>query len=1781
LNEVASDNFSLAMESCINTGAIVSTVSGTVYLGSILGQRQHAAQKNITVTNVYATNESYSPNGTPTAVGMTNGVTGTVTMVNESDITKNCAYFNNVLVKADEWSITEATPELTIFAEDPLGAPEVVGNIDWYTGLSETDFVICDNGDNALDVEELYGFAYLVDEGITFGGRTVSLGGNVTVNADAPIPDGGQDAWTTYLSEHTDVRTWNPIGSRTNEFAGTFNGLNSETQEIYTISGIYVNSTEVGAGLFASAKEASVIHNVKLENSYITTTQGYAGSIVGAAGGSIENVYSNAVVVSSNSYAGGIVGQLCGSGDVAITNCWYDGDLTAKNNAGGIIGLFTSGNGTVTNCSNTAQITCTDEAGRIGGLVGRFFRSTIRFDTNSTVPANFKLAVNGFLNTGDMVAEIDSAKSMVGSVIGNVQHIAKENFTLTDVYTTNESYVYDGESKYLGVTGKNSGVTGSAIYVDESDITGVCSYYNNVLVKDEDWVPTATTPALAIFAEAISTEVPEGVSVDWYTGLDATSYTICDEETNEENVAELYGMAYLANAGIDFDEMTVKLANSVTVNSATISELSATDRAALKQWEPMGTAEVPFAGTFDGGLNTISGLCAETTTTYTGLFAALGEGSAVQNLKLQNSYFGSTANYTGSIAGLSGGSLENIYSDATVAGAGHAAGMVGLVTNENTEKTSISNCWFAGSVSATADYAGGLVGFVSYGVVDITDCLNTADITVTKSIKRVGGLIGGMLTETSDITVTMSNCMNVGALKNCNQSTDSWLGSILGRKNGLTKFTMTNVYGTNDSYHKAVGGTSIPTGTYGQVNKNDMLGQAAYYTVSGLGFDNESNWVIVEGTTPQLKLFADSNAVLDIPTLDEGANVDWYEGIADSYTIMTAEELYGFSYLSNLGMMFEEKTVKLGANIDLNEGWTASATPEAAKQWTPVGVDARPFSGTFDGQNYSISGAYVDASVDYLGFFGVTGYYSSIQNFRILNSYFNQQIVDSDSTGFTASVAGEIRGNMSNVYSNAIVKSNNIQIGGMVARVKTLASFKNPINITNCWFDGTVIGGESGRYLGGVVATVVRGTCNLENILFTGTIDSSYVPEYEEETDTYKATYIGGVVAETKANSMTLNMKSVVSAGKITGTHNHSLTHGLIGRVRSKINNDNTTSATAENATLTFDNVFLTRDCYQTAYGTGVETGTKIITPAETDEGGNIITEAVTETITSAVNVTGGIIRTTGDDRLIGYIPQSYVQEVVVDENTTEKQPVSESLDFTSAWTLRTDGVPIPTTLKDVVASTLIVSDMDAAVLAKEIGLDYWNASAKITDAESYGAGNYLVTYTTTDSKTYAGYLTKLEGLGFTKYADNSSSNMDDDGVQSATYCKETSSEWVLNITYVKNESKIYISINSDKNSVDDNLKPVTTTGTGTISLSMLELVNTVDSEGNESRDYGNSFVFQLPNGHFIVSDGGRIDNAAKLLAYMKDLAGETEGVQNPIYIDAWVISHYHGDHAGALTAFFEHPDFIEGVYVEAIYASEPSTYALDYWEYKVGVVNNTLRSAMRVTKADGVSKPDVYQLHMGQRFYFNGITMDVIDTQEQHPVATWGDGNVPDKFNTSSTNVLFTFADANGVTKKTLIGGDATNVNMEYIMMAFGSNNETLANVDVFVTYHHGHNTTATYGQTEVNGLTVRGIANKNWADFLLKNTNNSDQKFDVLLFPYYKVYELTLIGTEYVDEVGSKAYPYNIGEINQYMIDHSDAYYTYGYDDITGKTESDSHGTVKITFDGNNTVTVYNSWN
>lgn len=373
---------------------------------------------------------------------------------------------------------------------------------------------------------------------------------------------------------------------------------------------------------------------------------------------------------------------------------------------------------------------------------------------------------------------------------------------------------------------------------------------------------------------------------------------------------------------------------------------------------------------------------------------------------------------------------------------------------------------------------------------------------------------------------------------------------------------------------------------------------------------------------------------------------------------------------------------------------------------------------------------------------------------------------------------------------------------------------------------------------------------------------------------------------------------------------------------------------------------------------------------------------------------------------------------------------------------------------------------------------DFWKK------AEHCGAGAYITNVENTTKADYKAYLKQLEGNGFVKYADNGEGL--DNAVLCSTYTKE---HIVLHVAYYSRENKLNISfyqdfslsehLNYQDSYVEDNREGSKT------KLHMLEL-----------RSMGNSFVFQLKNGHFIISDGGQAPDLVYLLDYLEGLTPEGE---KPI-VEAWVISHGHGDHCGALGAFVDTPKYVERLCVEGVYFSEPSQRVLEqcsgYGTFMIG----KMKMAQKLLKTSQGLPTPMYRPQIGQRYYFNDITMDILVTQEQVPFEDY-----KRDLNASSMVCLFTVEG-----QKCFFSGDIHEEGLEFIMANYS---REYLDLDLFTLNHHGFNTSIEFADyitvktlllTLQEQLPVRKIRNTKYFISKVQETMNWGDGTKVLTFPY-----------------------------------------------------------------------------
>lgn len=1735
----------ITMKNCLEAGTIAdsSTYSGNKYIGSIIG-RMNNAQSVYMINNVYCKESTFSVVGSRNVVATEE----VIVPVDAKNLNDENGFLYTTLNFKDVWAVRkDDVPGLQAFVEgEDINLDKARYDVRWYYDFANADA----NTYTINNEDELYGLAYLVNAGIeTFVDeegvkKTVRLGDDIAINAVA------EDTIAKWESgDETPINVWMPIGTKDRRFAGIFDGKDSITNELHTISGLYLNATDSSyVGLFGVTDTGSELKNFRLTDSYLKS-RGVSyvgtGSIAGENRGSIDTVYSSAILDTNLRQAGGIVGRLNdmvkdGVNKVTVDNCWFVGTLNTSRggevHGGGIAGTASQGQVEITNTLHSGKITWSykeDKNLYLGGILGSDFgEATIR--------------IANCLSAGETEVSCDN---YVGAVVGGINK-ATSVYIIENTYATTETYKTAEEVSvsvgYINESNEQSSVDIKT--VDKNNLIGRKAYNQTEFDFEKDWTAVAYgVPAPKNFENVVK-------DIEWLS-LDTSWYRESpDLLTFELNtVARLYGVSYLVNRGVDeFAGQTISLTGNIEVNESSEAIVSSWkvdgegEVVPANEWIPIGTktSGKRFAGTFNGNGNAISGIYVSTddnTGTYVGLFGSVNTTGVVQNLKLMDSYFSynGTANSNenkelhlmmGSITAELRGCLQNVYSNAIIdSTASNVGGLVSRAVDTSTnegEQVNILSGWFDGEVNLTgnARYSGGIVATTGGGNHLIDNCLNTGVISCERaSGLYVGGILGTDYLAADGIEIT--NCLSEGTLM---LSSTSYAGTIVGTVNKVTnvatdesgatighigKYTITNSYATeqtttSDASISRIGGKSGYTNEFAAlregittVEAKEIEGRNAY----SMSLDFENIWVARAYDVPGIKYLTSQEEQLLLDTT-------WYrtDESVSPYTLSTADQLYGLGYLVNNGIdNFAGEEIVLGeTGIVVNSteekgtvySWKDSKNAPV-NEWIPIGIDLEGsrFAGTFNANSKKISGVYLDTtkSETYKGLFGATESGSSIRNLRLTDSYFNC----SGAKAYMGSIVGDLRGDITNVYSDAIIGSRGDQTGGLIGQVNAISE---TVEITNCWYDGQLT--SSKNEVGGLVARVAQGTVNVDNCLNTGIITSTYNDANN---------IVGGICARVQGQTTVLSITDSIAAGKITDVGYGKNVKSVVGYM--------------QGSTVNFDNVFATKS----AYGRALPSEGTLKVGENTYKGA----------------YTGSVIRTHKANRLIGYC----LGEV----KTGETAP---KLDFTTDWTIRTSDVPVPTCFADLVTPVAVAEESTLeATLNTQIGLDTLGLS--VVNAIDMGEGNYVLE-TTVDDTSYSNYVAKLEGdLGFGEPVAENSAGAGADGVHSVSY-KKQNPDWVLTLTYVEATDVLTISINTDIDSLSDNL--VYTEGvedenykaTGDITFSMLQMKEyTVDGEGKEipvdaiyadlsgypfnntSYWYGNSFVFQLPNGHFIVNDGGARQEFADLVTYLKTAAGTTEDGQNPVYIDAWIVSHQHGDHFDVIRAASdalrdESSNLMDNIYVDAFYINEPNAKVLANASLDDDV-DSQYNAMTLFTKGPDGEQADIYRMQTGQRYYFNGLVMDVIQAQEQISYSKYAKYNAsssdPD-FNTVSTMTLFTTSN----NQKILIGGDANYANMQYIMDAYGIENDytkaaLLKNINVFVAFHHGKNMS----------MNINGIVDNSFIDYLTKDGSETGHLFDHVLYPCSLIYS--------DDSDPAWAFP-NAEEANNYLNNRAKVFKHFG---------------------------------
>ncbi|MFR9620336.1 MAG: GLUG motif-containing protein [Rikenellaceae bacterium] len=795
------------------------------------------------------------------------------------------------------------------------------------------------------------------------------------------------------------------------------------------------------------------------------------------------------------------------NGDAGIDLTWEEGDEFA---------LY---DGT----DKVATFTCTDADN------GKFESADALLTNGKAYTAKYNDAADLSTQNGDKISQLDEACQMEATFTYGEDETIEFSHTMAVMTFSFESTTTPAKLVFAN---------GAETYtVNYSAIEPVNGYYtSHIMINPCEGEKRTLTFSLYEADEADAYDIRTVETSKAYaagyrytspvSSLDATFWVGSGTESDPYQISTLGHLRLLtANVadGTTYSGKYFELMNDIDLEGSSDNP-----------WSPIGTGEyntTAFAGVFDGGGYSVTGLYIEASTTYQGLFGSVVEGT-IKNLSVGGSVTVTSVGTCGVVIGyckyatiISCTALEG---SSVVGSSNNVAGISGYAYS-----TTFTDCHNHASVSGTR-YIGGIVGYCNDSTVaSFTNCSNTGAI-YSSSNNFVGG-IAGKIFGSSSVVHTMTNCFNSGSVS----SNGQYVGGLVGANQGgviYNSYNLGEVSSTSDNVGGLVGihesYTLDDVTTYAAVencyttakvsggsNVGLAVGKCDGATITNCYYDNSQsgeaiglnndNQSVLGYSTSQMQssaIVAKLNAIASklnytnvsacvwkdvsnsYPTLDYG-NVSTLTEVtatifgsgteSDPYLILFDAQLRDLSSCVSAGETYSGKYFEMMNDIDLGGSLNEFVT-------IGDGTNGYYFCGIFDGCDYEVSGLYISKSTT-----NYQGLFSYISNATIKNLGVSGIVMG---YSYVGGIVGYAKGStLSNCYSKVTVTGYQYSAGGV-------AGSSNSSKVSNSYNTGLVKG--SADNVGGVV-----GSCTSSTV--SGCYNSGSV---EERKDVCDIINVGGIV---------------------------------------------------------------------------------------------------------------------------------------------------------------------------------------------------------------------------------------------------------------------------------------------------------------------------------------------------------------------------------------------------------------------------------------------------------------------------------------------------------------------------------------------------------------------------------------------------------------------------------------------------------------------------------------------
>ena len=359
----------------------------------------------------------------------------------------------------------------------------------------------------------------------------------------------------------------------------------------------------------------------------------------------------------------------------------------------------------------------------------------------------------------------------------------------------------------------------------------------------------------------------------------------------------------------------------------------------------------------------------------------------------------------------------------TLDGGGHTLTFNYTATGDNAAPfayitgATIKNLRVAGTINTGYKFAAGIAAQTD-GTTNITNCQVSVTINSNDTGKDRDGTHGGLVAYQGSGTLTINNCLFDGELLG---ASTSGCGGFVGWVANSSGY-QTNI--SNSLFAPA--NITVTAYTFCRQNKSTLHLEAStcYYITP--------NWTAstVQGTN------AGSKTTASLVTALNNGGTNWCNNGGKATPILIFDYIgnqsnwNAFTSGINAGINYSDKTVKMSADFTATTMVTAT------------------FSGTFDGGGHTLTFNYTATGNNAAPFAYITG--ATIKNLRVAGT------INSGYKFAAGIVAISNGGTITNCQSSVTINSSKSEDGthgGLVAD-----SYTGTLNITNCLFDGKLLG---------------------------------------------------------------------------------------------------------------------------------------------------------------------------------------------------------------------------------------------------------------------------------------------------------------------------------------------------------------------------------------------------------------------------------------------------------------------------------------------------------------------------------------------------------------------------------------------------------------------------------------------------------------------------------------------------------------------------------------------------